>query len=237
MLWIGLDDTDLIDTPGTNKLALHIVTTLSRKYPAAMITRHQLLQDPRVPCTNRNGCVAIRFTHVPTAQIDVLRIDVRNIIRSWAPVGSDPGLCVASHVPLSIQQYGRHCQHHLVSQNTARRLANNHKIFLEGLGGTEDGVIGALAAVGLHASSNDGRVIYRAPGDADRFGITGLQSIQTIQSHGVDDVRSIANGDVIQHGTVNLGKRLRPNLRQGRVVLYVEPNSTLRDSWNAVRRT
>ena len=52
-------------------------------------------------------------------------------------------------IPQAIIDHGRACQRRLVSQAEARQLAASHGIYLEGLGGTQDGVIGALAAIGL----------------------------------------------------------------------------------------
>ncbi len=56
MIYVGIDDTDTLDDPGTNQLARHIVRQLSGQFRGRMILRHQLLEDPRVPCTKKNGC-------------------------------------------------------------------------------------------------------------------------------------------------------------------------------------
>ena len=53
MIYVGLDDTDTLDDPGTNQLARHLVRELSGQFGGRMIVRHQLLEDPRVPCTKK----------------------------------------------------------------------------------------------------------------------------------------------------------------------------------------
>ena len=61
MIYVGIDDTDTLDDPGTNQLARHMVRELAGQFRGRMILRHQLLEDPRVPCTKKNGCASIAF--------------------------------------------------------------------------------------------------------------------------------------------------------------------------------
>src|SRR5690349_19767908 len=108
MIYVGIDDTDTLDDPGTNQLARHVVRELAGEFNGRMILRHQLLEDPRVPCTKKNGCASILFdspTLDSTAEnqsagasasacerlVDLLR----DLIIPWCPAGSDPGFCVA----------------------------------------------------------------------------------------------------------------------------------------------
>mgnify|MGYP000273024857 CR=1 FL=1 len=58
MLFIGLDDTDNLESRGTGHLARQIAATLSADYSVLGVTRHQLLLDPRVPCTKNNSSAA-----------------------------------------------------------------------------------------------------------------------------------------------------------------------------------
>jgi len=236
-LYIGLDDTDTRDHPGTNKLACHLAQLIAGHFRLEMIVRHQLLQDPRVPCTNKNGCAALVLEAQGTQSLDELITQLRRAILTWIPIGSDPGLCVTTDVPAEVVAFGRLCQLELVAQSQARRLAQSHGIFLEGLAGTQDGVIGALAAVGLVASRNDGRVIQRGPIQLGTFDISSICSIDEVYRRGVDEVRCIESHRRVTDGQVDLGKRLRPNLREGQVVLYVSSPgpSEQPDLWQAVR--
>lgn len=236
---VGIDDTDMPGMPGTNKLALHIVRSLAADFEGRLIVRHQLLEDPRVPCTSKNSCASIAMRRKADASIVELADRIREMFLSWCPEGSDPGLCLAERVPGEVQSFGRRCQCELVSQGEARKLAAGHGIYLEGLGGTEGGVIGALAAVGLMATADDGRVIHFGDLCDDPFQVGGPLSIATLQSKGVAEVRCVTTGAVIEDGVVDVGKRLRPNLRGDRVVLFVEPaagpSTAASVDWRAVR--
>jgi hypothetical protein len=238
---VGIDDTDMPDSPGTNKLALHIARVFAGDYGGRLILRHQLLDDPRVPCTSKNGCASIALSSKGRGSIDELAGRIRVLMRAWCPAGSDPGLCLAERVPDEVRRFGLRCRQELVSQRDARALAETHGIHLEGLGGTEDGVIGALAAVGLSATKNDGRVIYLGSARDGDYEDGGLLRIADLYGRGVAEVRRVgampARFD--DEDLVDVGKRLRPNFRDGKVVLFVEPVSggPLGVSWRAVRFT
>jgi hypothetical protein len=235
MIYVGIDDTDTLDDPGTNQLARHLVRELAPQYRGRMIVRHQLLEDPRVPCTKKNGCASILFDAIDDADTSLMIDRLRRLIVPWCPTASDPGMCVATQVPQSVIDWGLRCKRELVTQAEAHNVAGDAGIHLEGLGGTQDGVIGALAAIGLLATKDDGRVVYSGPGREDWYDVTGCLSVNEIQSRGVNEVRTLDAGDKVTCGTIDVGKRLRPNYRAGRIVLYV----TRRDAatWEAVRVT
>ncbi|HEV2972738.1 MAG TPA: hypothetical protein VGY55_22410 [Pirellulales bacterium] len=151
-----------------------------------------------------------------------LAAKIRRLMLAWCPSGSDPGLCVAlSPIPYAITEFGRECQRRLVSQQEARELAATNGILLEGLGGTQDGVIGALAAVGLMSARNDGRVIFLGSAAVDHFEVSGIHDVDELLGFGVEEVRCRADQELVTTGSVDVGKRLRPNYRNGKVVLYV----------------
>jgi hypothetical protein len=220
-VYIGIDDTDTTDSPGTNQLARRLADALPVGCSATLILRHQLFLDPRVPFTSQNGCASLRLeSRRPIALSPLLEV-LRREMRAWYVAGSDPGLCVAEQVPSSVISFGRRCQQDIVPQADARQVAAQAGIHLEGLGGTEDGVIGALAAVGLLAGGNDGRVVHR-PGWVWPDGFAGWHPVDAIRARGVDEVRDARSGELVERGTVDIGKHLRPAYRLGRIVLFVD---------------
>lgn len=236
MILVGLDDTDMLNTPGTVQLARHLVRQLTDQQHSAMITRHQLLEDPRVPCTCKNGCVAFQLEPRGAYSVAQLADSIVELMLEWCPVGSDPGLCIAaSSVSREVIDFGRRCQSTLVTQQDARSLAKKHSLVLRGIGGTEDGVVGALAAVGLMSTANDGRVVYLGRAAVDHYDVSGVCDIDGIRQLGVDDILQINSGHSVVAGRVNVGKRLRPNLRNGQVVLFVSPSAEPGVDWHAER--
>jgi hypothetical protein len=238
VIFVGIDDTDTLDTPGTNQLARALVARLRDRYVLVRITRHQLLFDPRVPYTSKNGSASIllepRGSDCP---LPALIDELQRAMRQWFVPGSDPGLCVwdaaAGDVPAEVIRYGRRCQRELTRQSMAHELAALHGMHLEGLGGTRDGVIGALAAVGLAATADDGRVVQLGEWPDD---LSGPQPLGALAARGVC-VRRASDGTAIENGAIDVGKHLRPNVVAGQIVQWVVPADEGTAPWQAVRRT
>lgn len=216
MMFIGLDDTDNVDSRGTGHLARQIAAALAADYSVLGVTRHQLLVDPRVPCTKNNSCAAILLDADGAAKVTHLTEQVRTLMLADFHPGSDPGLCIARNVPAAIVEFGRLAQRQLVNQEQARQLAETHAIPLKGLGGSNDGIIGALAAVGLAASGDDGR--YVLVGRSRE--LSGLQPISALLAAGITAVRT-HDGQPVVDGMVQTNK-LRPARRGGQAIAVVE---------------
>ncbi|MBN2554884.1 MAG: hypothetical protein JXA97_03005 [Anaerolineales bacterium] len=216
MIFIGMDDTDTLQSRGTGHLAREVAAELAEKYPVVGVTRHQLLEDARVPCTARNSCAAILLGS-DQADLDALFAKVKAIMLADFQEGSDPGLCVADLVPDAVIAFGRTVQQELVSQDAARTLAARSGLRLAGLGGEEDGVIGALAAVGLAACGEDGRYVQ-----VGRIrSLHGMRSVKEILAAGAASVETLT-GDQVSSGMV-LTDKLRPARRGHQPIVVVEP--------------
>lgn len=238
MMLVGIDDTDVIDSPGTNQLARAIVRNVAAEWRCVRIVRHQLLEDPRVPCTSKNGSASIALEPRGEPCFPSLLEACRKVMREWFITGSDPGLCLIEQVPPAVIEFGWRCKAELVTQADARDLAARCGVHLEGLGGTEGGVIGALAAVGLAATGDDGRLVQIGEWPDD---LSGRCSVDRLHERGVE-VRDLKTERRIETGTVDVGKHLRPNLRGGRTVLFVQAcavdgttNQTAQETYEAIR--
>jgi len=215
-IYIGLDDTDNHDSRGTGHLARFIAETLKIDFNLDGVVRHQLFYDPRVPYTSHNSSASIILNYEGEIVIDDLFSRVQEIMENDFQVGSDPGLCISTHVPDEIIAFGSRVKSEFILQSEALSLAQKHNIRLAGLGGTNDGVIGALAAVGLSASGQDGR--YVMVGKLRE--LTGWQSFETLRDAGIAEIRSLT-GEVIFEGGV-LSDKLRPARRENKPILFVQ---------------
>jgi tRNA(Ile2) C34 agmatinyltransferase TiaS len=218
---IGIDDTDNLESRGTGHLARMMAIALAQDFRVHGVTRHQLLQDERVPMTAKNSSAGILFEGDPYPLEEIASYARKMLLGDFQP-GSDPGLCVATAVPAEIISYGGRAQREFVYQQEARNLAAAHGIYLEGLGGTEDGVIGALAAVGLAASGNDGRYVQIGT----IRDLEGMQPLSTVLATGIIAVQTVDAQPVID-GLV-LADKLRPARRDGQPILFVERQA---DHW------
>jgi hypothetical protein len=237
MVIVGIDDTDIIGTPGTNQLARAILKGIGSASRDAIIIRHQLFFDPRVPYTSKNGSASIQLPHVAAADVPELAGTIRKIMAEWFVEGSDPGLCIATEASDQLKEYGLRCKGEVIARKEAYDVAEREQCYLEGLGGTNQGVIGALAAVGLVATGDDGRVVHLDFWAYPEDTFTGPRTVGDILARGVHAVRELGSGSPITKGTVDVGNHLRPNWRGGRIVLYAEPSTDPESEtpWRAVK--
>ncbi len=231
MIYVGIDDTDIVGSPGTNQLARKIVRRLGRAASGAIVCRHQLFFDPRVPYTSQNGSASIRLPRGDGIPRDELIGEVRREMQAFFVEGSDPGLAVASHASDAMLAFAARARTDVVTQAEARQVADASGCYLEGLGGTNQGIIGALAAIACVAGGTDGRGVHVEEWPwPDPFG--GVQTVQAIRGRGVEEILTVG-GEVFQGDEVDVGKHLRPNWRGGRIVLFVEPATESPGAWRA----
>jgi len=227
-IFVGMDDTDVLGSEvGTGQLARMVMDGLARDHIIGSgVSRHQLLFDRRIPYTAKNSANVI---HLLADQVDLpaLADHAAAIMQAHYQPGSDPGLCVGYEIPAGIAAFGQRAKQEIVTQEEALALARQYYLILRGLGGTNGGVIGALAGVGLASSGEDGRftLIGRSRD------IRGMASIADILGAGVASVRTV-QGEAIAQGEVDCGDKIRPSLRGGQAVLFVE---AVNGHWRALR--
>lgn len=233
MIYVGIDDTDIVGTPGTNQLARLILKRLGPLASGAVICRHQLFFDPRVPYTSKNGSASIQLPAADESGHAALIESIRAVMKEWFVEGSDPGLAVASASTRDMIAFALRVKSEVVTQEEARAVASRAGCHLESLGGTGQGIIGALAAIALAAGGEDGRVVHLDSWPwPDEF--AGLQPVEAVRARGVVEIRELASGLPFGGPAVDVGKHLRPNWRGGRVVVLVEPGEA-GGPWRAVK--
>ena len=237
-LLIGIDDTDNLSSRGTGYRARRLAGLLQDGGYAAVdgISRHQLLVSPRIPYTSHNSaaCLCLSAVHV---RLGALTGFCRDYLLREAADGSDAGLCMApaGAVGQALQSFGVRAQQEVLSQAHAKALANRCGIYLEGLTGTRDGIIGALAAVGLRQRGQGGRFIWVA-GLRERAG-QHLRAGEIAACTGVHAIRSQEGAVPAPHEWVELGPWPRPVLIDGEAILLVEKsdeNKRRQSQWRVI---
>ncbi len=229
MIYLGIDDTDILGSRGTGRLARNIAAELSKKYQIFGVTRHQLLVHPDIPFTSHNSCAVVHTETSPTDMEEIFCTTRKLMLEDFIE-GSDPGLAIAdsNQVTPGTVAFGLDAKTIVVTQERAREVAKNSKIRFEGLGGTEGGIIGAIAGVGLASLKNDGRFLLKGKNRE----LSGVRSISEIINSGIDEVLTL-QGETINEGKVQIPKNATPSFIQGKAVLFVEQNE---DYWIALKR-
>lgn len=156
---IGIDDTDNDTSPGTGRLARELMAECTRRGLTCLgVTRHQFHIDPAIPYTSHNSsaCVAVE------SEDDLKSRDfIYDFVARSRADGSDPGVCIAgiSEVPDFVVEFADRATREVVTMPEAFDRARQASIALHGLGGTCQGIIGALGSVGQRASGEKGRFI------------------------------------------------------------------------------
>jgi hypothetical protein len=220
MIYISMDDTDSLESRGTGSLARTIAKKLANNYKIFGVTRHQLYEHPDIPFTSHNTCAVIHVDEKGENTVNELFEIVKNEMLLDFIEGSDPGVAVTEdhRITPSLIAFGKDAKNTILNQKQARTLASNLKIRLEGLGGTEEGVIGTMAGLGLAKSRYDGRFLI--PGQSE---IRGSNSVSDLLNMGVDAVYTLDGREIIEGMIYSRNERLvKPCPVDDKVILYVE---------------
>jgi hypothetical protein len=155
-----------------------------------------------------------------------------NHLKHYAMDGSDPGLCAVTEFDPSIGSlidFGYFCTRAVSGQKQAIEAAK--KAHLSGHGGTNDGIIGAAAAVGLTVFGWSGRFI--------EFGklrnLPGEVRVAELNDMGIEVVSMERDAAVpAPEDTVVTNGWLRPRLLGNSAALFVSPQG--KGQWKNIYR-
>lgn len=223
-LLIGIDDTDNAESRGTGFNARQLAHKLEAKNLGRVngITRHQLFIHDAIRYTSQNSSACIS---VITATPDELKKECRTFILECSAPGSDSGLCIfrPEKTTPELLNWGKQAKQSVLNMADAIQLAHDENIYLEGFTGNHEGIIGALAAVSLHAGGNDGRYIWRK-------GIRELREMQAgiftceelIKELMLDEISSLEGEHPLSSDRIAVNDWIRPLLKNHKSVLITE---------------
>lgn len=223
---VCIDDTDMPGTRGTGWLVEDLCNILAAEKLAATsaISRHQLFVHKDIPYTSHNSAMGFEMT-LEQKHLDAVMSLFQTFLEIRAEKGSDPGLCVAkisdSLDGQRLAAFGKAAKCQVLSKPDAYSLAAETGVHLSEHGGTGQGVVGALAGIGLRLSGSDGR--YRGwyhlgrPGD--------IVSAQTLCEYSFIDALVTCDGHTLPLDTrIMMGSEKTKTVRMGhRQVIVVVP--------------
>lgn len=161
---VGLDDTDVEGSGGTGALARALADRFVEEGLGEQrgVTRHQLLDSPKVKRTTQNCAFAVELQ--TEKSLNEVEDWVVRFVRQGAERRADPGIAILSrHSDMPhVLAFGRRSQNEVMKLDDASTFSTESNVRLRALGGKRAGSIGALAAVGLRAGGGDGRYVYLA---------------------------------------------------------------------------
>lgn len=182
-VYVGFDDTDVKGADrGTGKLARWFERKLPQGVRMWGAVRQQLPIIQGIPYTSKNSSACLVLELEDLQSMDGIIDRAADHIQEHFMQGSDPGLCVVPENSPALAQlmaFGRTACNRIVRQAEAMQAVNGEH--LSGHGGTNDGIIGAAAGVGLTLCGWSGRFIEF--NDLRRFG-TQI-SVGELESSGI----------------------------------------------------
>ena len=206
--YLGFDDTDTKTSPkGTGRTIRDFCATLPESFRLRAVLRHQLPRRPEIPFTSNNSS-ACAVIETDDASLGRLLFDrAAAYLTEFAPDGSDPGVCLAERRAVSdaLVDFALACN-----------------------GGTNDGIIGAAAAIGLTRHGWCGRFIELG----DMRSLPATVTVGELLSRGIQ-VASVDRDPLIPlpGDAIATGGWLRPSLWAGQAVLQVRADGDGR--WTA----
>ena len=229
--YVAFDDTDTLDCGrGTGKLARWFTEIIPSECKTWGVVRQQLLHAPDIPMTSHNSSLCC-VIDAPDETYRQLFIDegIKHIANYFFE-GSDPGFCVASEFDSGMEnlmEFGIKCTQTKVTQQEAIEAAKH--IHLSGHGGTNDGIIGAAAAIGLTILRESGRLVsYKDIRELPQITTTGELRERKIFPLSINrHAEYIPNNHTID----NQGS-LRPHLSNKRLIIPVLATGTT--TWEVI---
>jgi len=223
-IYLGIDDTDTVDSEiGTGKLARRFAGRLNAGSRLIGVVRQQLPLREDIPYTSHNSAACLIVDWPAEVAVERLVTTAVEYLEDHFQPGSDPGLCVAGadeRAMAALTAFGWRCASEPVTQKEAiaAAAAGAH---LSGHGGTNDGIIGAAAAVGLTASGWSGRFIEWG----DLRHLPRQMSVADLQRHSIE-VMSVDRDAAVPAAADRVDTRnwARPRLIGNRPVLLVKPS-------------
>ncbi|MDD2335466.1 MAG: hypothetical protein PHD01_02695 [Geobacteraceae bacterium] len=239
-VFVCIDDTDSIDSRGTGELADLLAREVENRGwgRCSSITRHQLYVHSDIPYTSHNSSMCF-IAEMRDVHLGALTEYASGFLARESAEGSDPGLCVAVAERLpqtdALIDFGYRAKRTVIEMKEAYRLATEAGIHLSSHGGTGQGVIGALAGVGLRLGGNDGRL----RGNLTISTTDGVVSVKDILSHSeVDVVRTMEGAYLVPEDRVCFVDKVKTVLMAGKFVLLVQPadEDTIAAQWKTYTR-
>lgn len=218
---ICIDDTDNLESIGTGQLLENLCAELKREGLAesGFVTRHQLLIHEDIPYTSHNSSMCCEAT---SFDLNKTLSAARNYLEAHAAEGSDPGLCVLDFEMQAdysaLMEFGKRAQEQVLSKEDAFCVAAAYSgsVYLSEHGGSGDGVIGALAGIGLRLTGSDGRVKGKLFPWTERK----LVTVREICAHyGIDQILSESNTPLAQDTVVSFTEPAKAFLLENKVSL------------------
>ncbi|MEN6327866.1 MAG: hypothetical protein ABFD18_16875 [Syntrophomonas sp.] len=230
-IYVAIDDTDSLEVGATGQSANELRKLIKDKGwgTTEPVTRHQLLLHPDVPYTSHNSSMCF-IADMEEGNLDEFINCAADFLKTTSAPGSDPGLCVADNKRIknidNLMNFGFKAKEEVLSKEQAYKTAEDCGVHLSEHGGTGQGIIGALAAIALRMTGNDGR--FQGRTQLKDIG-ESMQVKEITSTTEIEEVQSIDGQVLTDNEILIIGDKIKTVLLDGKRKLLVYREE---DSWH-----
>jgi tRNA(Ile2) C34 agmatinyltransferase TiaS len=223
VVFIGIDDTDSKTSKGTGFLSRELSKQIEINNLGKVlnITRHQLCLSKDIKFTNRNNSACIE---VSSCNQEELISYCKNFIVKNSEKNAHPAIIFAKleSVSTDVIEFAARAKENVVTIKEALSLIKKSEFISDFVEQNNTGVIGALAAIGLRATGNDGRVIWAKGHESIGMKGTFMAGEVYCETH-VDTIKTLDGYKIPSNATIEFeNKLIKPVLEGNNVTLIVE---------------
>lgn len=222
-LLICIDDTDNIESKGTGAIADEIRQRITTELggECGVVTRHQLLIHPDVPYTSHNSSMCFPC-ELSDEHYEALKTLCFTHLKTESAEGSDPGLAIAIIKDVNKEMliaFGLDAKRRVLSKDEAYSTADDAGVYLTEAGGTGQGVVGAVAGIGLRLWGNDGEL----KGKLSVFKKEEAYSVAELKGGGfIQDIKTKEGILLADDEMIYVKWKAKPTLSNHTFTLFVE---------------
>ena len=216
-----IDDTDELGREiSTGSLAQEIALEISSFAKVSFITRHQLLLDPRINYTSHNSSMCLVAKISKEQKQKVLDIALELLTNKCAK-SAEPGIAAVFKDDIKdtkeLINFGKNAKNMLLTTKQAFETAREQNVFLKALSPNANGVIGALAGIGLRLSGGDGKIRGKFELNESNLSVRELLNLNFIEAVADENFKPLSPDE-----RVNLIGALKPIFWDHKATLLVQ---------------
>lgn len=216
-----IDDTDELGREiSTGSLAQEIALEISSFAKVSFITRHQLLLDPRINYTSHNSSMCLVAKISKEQKQKVLDIALELLTNKCAK-SAEPGIAAVFKDDIKdtkeLINFGKNAKNMLLTTKQAFETAREQNVFLKALSPNANGVIGALAGIGLRLSGGDGKIRGKFELKESNLSVRELLNLNFIEAVADENFKPLSPDE-----RVNLIGALKPIFWDHKATLLVQ---------------
>jgi len=239
-IYVALDDSRQLDGGKAGETASVLTRVIEEKGwgRCSIPSRHRLYPNPATGCKKHN--TARSFSADIEAQyLDCFITYACELIKATGTPDSNAGLAVAiPELMENVQElidYAGRVKEGLVDKAEALAMARKPGLYVLELNGTGQGIIGAVAGVGLRITGNDGQFRGKLQLSKEVDYVATVREI--IDKTYVEQVKNMGFENISDDETVRMGEKVKVVLLDDKYTLMVFPTEIEEPKWQTSTTT